>query len=151
MCLNVSRVRTGLAAIAGCIVLASATCRLAPPDLSGRWMGHMQYTEGRLENSSVELLLVQHHKGLAGTLRWQRADNVLVEFRILTGIVSDDGEISLDGEGGNVLFRVPMAFEGKVEGNIIRATVKMRVPTGFLNGSVTTETGKLIVEKSGKR
>jgi hypothetical protein len=148
MHLKTTILRMALAAIVGCMILAITSCRTAPQDLSGRWTGQMRYTEGRPENSAVELLLVQHGEGLAGTLRWQRADNVLVEFRISAGVASNGGEISLDGEGGNVLFRVPMTFEGKVERNVIRGTVKLRVPTGLLSGSVATETGELTVEKS---
>jgi hypothetical protein len=148
MRLKITVVKTALAAVAACVVVASMSCRMAPPDLSGRWRGHMQYTEGGPENSAVELLLVEHGRGLTGTLRWQRADNVLVEFRISTGVVSNGGEISLDGESGNALFRVPMSFEGKVEGNTIEGMVKMRVPTGLFSGGVTSETGELSVQKS---
>ena len=129
-------------------ILGSMSCRRAPRDLSGRWTGHMEYTEGRPENSTVELLLVENGTGLTGTLRWRRADNLLVEFRISTGVVGGDGSISLDGEGGNALFSVPMTFEGRVDGDTIQGTVQMRVPTGLLSGRVTTETGELTVERS---
>jgi hypothetical protein len=134
-------------AAAGCAVVASTSCRIAPWHLSGRWQGTMRYTEGRPETSKVELLLVENGRGLTGTLRWNRADHVVVDFKITTGVVSDHGEISLDGEGGNALFRVPMTFEGNVDGNTIDGTVEMRVPTGLLSDHITTEIGQLSVEK----
>lgn len=129
------------------VILASTSCQMAPSNLSGRWKGHMEYNEGGKQNSPVTLLLVQNGQGVTGTLRWDRADHVLVEFTISTGVVAADGEIALDGNGGNALFTVPMTFEGKVQGNTIRGTVKMRVSTGLLGGGVTTETGQLSVEK----
>lgn len=124
-------------AVAGCAIVASTSCRMASRDLSGRWQGEMRYSEGRPKASTVELLLVQNGKGLTGTLRWNRADNVVVDFNITTGVVNDRGKISLDGEGGNALFRVPMTFKGKVEGNTIQGTVKMRVPTGLLSEEIS--------------
>lgn len=107
----------------------------------------MRYTEGRLETSKVELLLVENGRGLTGTLQWNRADHVVVDFKITSGVVSEHGEISLDGEGGNALFRVPLTFEGKVDGNTIEGTVEMRVPTGLLSDNVTAEMGQLSVEQ----
>jgi hypothetical protein len=135
------------AAVAGCAIVASTSCRMSPRDLSGRWQGTMRYTEARPETSKAELLLVENGRGLTGTLQWNRADHVVVDFKITAGVLGEHGEISLDGEGGNALFRVPMTFEGKVDGNRIEGTVEMRVPTGLLSDKLTAEIEQLSVEK----
>jgi 2-methylaconitate cis-trans-isomerase PrpF len=134
-------------AAASCAIVASTSCRMPPRDLSGRWQGTMRYTEVKAETSKVKLLLVENGRGLTGILQWNRADHVVVDFKITSGVVSEHGEISLDGEGGNALFRVPMTFEGQVDGNTIEGTVEMRVPTGLLSDNVTAEIGQLSVGK----
>jgi hypothetical protein len=105
-------------------------CRSRPPQVSGKWHGATQLTatfttavssKPHTENFPAEFVLVltQDGQSIHGDASVTAAKAPPLHIPIGTGVIGQDGKISLEGDGNSTFSRAHLSFDGKAQGGKI--------------------------------
>ncbi len=122
---------------AGVFVVVSGLlsgCNPTPPQVAGKWHGATQLTatftaavssKPRTENFPADFVLVLTQKGqsIHGDASVTAAKAPPLHIPIATGVIQQDGKISLEGDGNSTLSRSHLSFDGKAQGGKIAGMV----------------------------
>jgi hypothetical protein len=109
-------------------------CKSTPPQVSGKWHGATQLTatfttaisgKPHTENFPADFILVltQTGQSIHGDASVTAAKAPPLHIPIGTGVIEQDGKISLEGDGNSTFSRAHLSFDGKAQGGKITGTV----------------------------
>lgn len=115
-------------------------CKSTSPQVSGKWHGATQLTatfasavrsKPHTENFPADFVLVltQTGQSIHGDASVTAAKAPPLHIPIGTGVIAQDGKISLEGDENSTFSRAHLSFDGKAQGGKIIGTVDV-----MLNG-----------------
>ena len=121
--------KTSLVLMAGLVF----GCRTTPPQVAGRWHGTSQLsatyrTPGgsgpHHDSAQVEsiLVLTQNGQTVEGDARITSGKSHPIHIPITTGVIGQDGKLTLIGEANYTIAKAQLSFEGKAESGKIIGT-----------------------------
>jgi hypothetical protein len=138
------------------VISSLSGCKSTPPQVSGKWHGTTQLTatfttavrsKPRTENFPADFVLVltQNGQSVHGDASITAAKAHPLHIPISTGVIQQDGKISLEGDGNSTLSRSHLSFDGKAQEGKIVGTVD--VALNGVSGSAENK-GALTLEPS---
>ncbi len=129
-------------------------CKSTLPQVAGKWHGATQLTatftstvssKPHTENFPADFILVltQTGQSIRGDASVTAAKAPPLHIPIGTGVIEQDGKISLEGDGNSTLSRAHLSFDGKAQGGKIIGTVD--VTLNGVSGSAENK-GALMLE-----
>jgi hypothetical protein len=153
-CVEDKLMRNATAGVFFLVISLLPGCKSTPPRVSGKWHGATQLTatfttavsnKPHTENFPADFVLVltQTGQSIHGDASVTASKAPPLHIPIGTGVIEQDGKISLEGDGNSTFSRAHLSFDGKAQGGKIIGTVDIAL--NGMSGSAENK-GALMLE-----